>query len=183
MSKQIRDKLIFEKSEYSLNQLIMNKYFRDYPERYIKPKYTISILRRGYVVTFEIIDSILFVKTIEMLIDRELNFTKNQEFDYKIPCDWYSGFLRIDDFRGEFDDEENPMAIYEFLEIRKGVLKKHHKIDHSNFILFKSSLFTKFKKSEEYQKTYLAWKNSKINDSEIEEIIYSSFMGCTECFE
>ena len=118
MTKQIGDLLIFKNKEYRLNNHLLNIFFRKFPEKYIRPKYLNSALWRGYVATFKIVNNKLFVKKIEILSDGNFNFEKIKEFDYEKLCEWYSGFIRIDEFRGEFDDETNTEATYEFLEIR-----------------------------------------------------------------
>ena len=119
MTKQISDSLIFENEEFLLTNNLLGDYFRIFPEKYIKPKYVISNLWRGYVATFEIVNDKLFVKKIEILSDGKFNFEIFKEFDYEKPCEWYSGFIRIDEYRGEFDDEKNIEATYKLLEIKK----------------------------------------------------------------
>lgn len=180
MTKQIRDTLIFNNKEYSLNKDLLNDYFRIFPEKIIKPKHVITALWKGYVATFKISNNKLFVKKIEILRDANFNFELLKEFEYEKPCDWYSGFIRIDEFRGEFDDEENTNATYEFLEIRNGNLNKIHCLNFKNFKSFKNSLFNKFKGTDDYNNEFLKWKHSELSDSEIEELIYSSFMSYTK---
>ncbi len=159
-----------------MSNVLLNDYFKLFPEKYFSPKYVISALWRGYIATFEISNDQLFVKKIEILSDRDFNFELFKEFDYKKPCDWYSGFIRIDAFRGEFDDEQNTEATYEFLEIKNGNLKKIHCLNFKDFIEFKNNLYAKFKKTDEYNDLFLRWKTSELDELEIEEHIYSRFM-------
>lgn len=180
MTRQIRDRLLFKNKDIHINQDLLNRYFRIYPERYFKTKYSISGLWKGYIATFELLNNHLFVKKIELLVDGEFNFELVNDFDYEKPCEWYSGFIRIDSYRDEFDDEENPNSIYEFLEFKRGVLKKEHRFNHSDFVEFKNSLYEKFKQMDEYQKKVAYWKNAGLNDEETHEYIYPYFMDSLE---
>ncbi|MEG1026478.1 MAG: hypothetical protein RSF34_18535 [Flavobacterium sp.] len=183
MTTQIKDSLLFDNKEYSLNTVLLDDYFKIFPEKHISPKHLITALWRGYIATFEIVSGKLFVKKIEILSDGKFNFELFKEFNYEKPCEWYSGFIRIDEFRGEFDDEKNTEATYEFLEIKNGNLKSKLCLNFADFIKFKNSLYNKFKQTEEYNDQYLRWKPSELSEEEIEEYIYSSFMRYTKQIE
>jgi hypothetical protein len=62
MTKQICDRLFYDDQETYINQNLLSRYYRIYPEKYIKPKYSISGLWKGYKATFEILNNLLFVK-------------------------------------------------------------------------------------------------------------------------
>jgi hypothetical protein len=50
---------------------------------------------------------------------------------------WFSGLIRIDDFRGKYDDEDDEEGIYELLEIRDGNFIRHWKLNFVDFNDFK----------------------------------------------
>lgn len=108
------DKVIFEGTTYKLHSTPLSQYFHKYPQRHPKnlepnPK---TIIRssgnwRGYLATFEIVDSALFVKDITIQINNPAAtmdnvddmFMQKSVLDHCIPnsdslkLSWYSGIL------------------------------------------------------------------------------------------
>jgi hypothetical protein len=167
---QFPDKIIYNGKEYSLHSNPMEEYFRKYPDR--KPKNGImsTALWRGYVATFEIRDSQLFLKDIEI----EVRDTTGKE-KYKtkwisamkevlpagetsIKIDWLTGILvipygKIVDYvhMGYASTYEN----YILLEIQTGKLNKEKKFGYKDYTRFKDRQFEAFRKTDEYKKLKL----------------------------
>ncbi len=100
MTRQIRDRLIYNENEYGLNVELLERYFREFPNKKPESELKETALWRGYIATFEIKDQQLYVREIEIFKNADLNakvvkdlFPNNKKFD------WFSGLIRIDDFR------------------------------------------------------------------------------------
>ena len=174
MTRQASDLLLYEKQEYYLNVEILNEYFKKYPDKYFKSESCNTSLWRGYIAVFEIKKDLLYVKKIKILTSN--NFRKLNDFCYKEPCDWFTGLIRIDDFKGEFDDEDNMEAVFEYLEIKNGVLRNHYRLKFDEFKRFKNSLFKRYKKTPEFQKELAVWHNAGLNITESKKIISKNFL-------
>jgi len=174
MTRQIRDILIYNGYEYYLNDEYLEQFFEQFPEKKPVIESSFSALWRGYVATFEIVEEQLFVKRISVFSECNLDefFPNSRKFD------WFTGLIRIDDFRGEYDDENDPSAIFEFLEIVNGNLKNIWKLNYLDFIAFKEIQFDYFKTTQDYANLYLLWRknNPKIPDSDIDKYISESIM-------
>jgi len=171
MTKQIKDSLIYEGKEYYLNQEILEFFFDAFPEKKPKMDSYMTALWRGYVATYEIKEKELFIQDIDWFSPNP-NFSPTDFLQENFPGNkfhWFSGLLRIDDFRGEYDDEDNENAIYELLEFNKGNFIKHWKLDHKEFVAFKDILFEDFKKTTDYEKVFGLWRGN--NPDMKEEII------------
>jgi len=179
MTRQIRDRLIYGGDEYHLSEEILEDYFKQNPN--IKPKSEIlcTALWRGYIATFEIKENQMFVQKLEMLEDTGLNLKITRElFPINNKFDWYTGLIRIDDYRGEWDDE-NEDAIFEYLEIYKGDLVQKRTMNFEELEIFKEYQFEYFKTTEEYKKAYSLWKNNnpKMDVTEIDYYIYKGLLN------
>ncbi|MGH1519843.1 hypothetical protein [Chryseobacterium sp. JK1] len=176
MTQQIRDSLLYEGKEYHLNNEILEYYFKEFPEHKPKDIGALSACWRGYVALFEIKNKELLIKNINCLSSAE-NEKYHDILTHFFPHKkyaWFSGLIRIDDFRGEYDDENNEHAIYELLEIREGNFINHWKLNFEEFNEFKKMLFIDFKTTTEYEKLFLTWKNNNpgITEIEINEYIF-----------
>lgn len=175
MTQQIRDILIYNDKEYYLNSEILEYYFQEFPEKRPETNSIMTACWRGHVSTFEIVNNELLIKEIDWLDWDEANNKKNLKFDLfpNNKFDWFTGFIRIDDFRGKYDDETNENGIYELLEVNKGNLVNHLKLNYNDFITFKELLFLDFKETSKYDKVVLKWKtnNPKMEQSEIDKYI------------
>lgn len=181
MTQQIRDALLYKDKEYYLNNEILEYYFNEFPER--KPENTggFSACWRGYVAFFEIKNNELIIRKINCLFNQEREKYKQKLKDLfpSKKYDWFSGLIRIDDFRGKYNDENNEEAIYELLEIREGNLIKHWKLNFEDFNEFKKTIFIDFKTTKEYEKLFLKWKNNNpgITEKEINEYIFKCLIN------
>ena len=161
MTRQIRDTIIYEDNEYYLNEEILEKYFYQFPEKKPEIDGVMTACWRGYITTFEILDKALIIKEIDWLVfgDERVN-NKVYPFTAGDTYTWFSGLLRIDSFRGDFDDEDDENGIYELLEIRGGEFVAHWKLNYEEFCEFKDILFHDFKETEEYKSLFAKWKNN-----------------------
>lgn len=175
MTKQIQDKLIYNGNQYYLNEEIFEDYFSEFPNKKPELLGVMTALWRGYVATFEIRDNELLIKKIDWFSTKE--FDDNDFINKNFPNNkysWFSGLIRIDKYRGEFDEENNSEAIYELLEIKKGDLIKHWRLNHEDFMIFKEIIFEDYRKTEDYEKLYGLWRknNPKLKKDKIDEYIY-----------
>lgn len=184
MTYQIRDKLIYDSKEYYLNVEILEQYFQQYPEK--RPEFEISCtaLWRGYVAIFEIKNNELLIKELDWLTDIDFNMQsfRNQLFPNN-KLKWYSGLIRVDDFRGEFDEEpEN--GIFEYLEIDDGNLKQKRTFNFEQLQIFKKEQYEYFLLSDEVEILYELWRsnnaNGIINKESVNKIILKNIMEYTK---
>ena len=161
MTRQIRDTLIYKGNEYDLNEEILEKYFCQFPEKKPEINGVMTACWRGYVVTFEILDEALIIKEIDWLVfGDEMENDKVYPFTAGDRYTWFSGLIRIDGFRGDFDDEDDENGIYELLEIRDGAFVSHWKLNYEEFCEFKEILFHDFKETADYELLFAKWKNN-----------------------
>ena len=179
MTQQIRDTLLFEGKQYYLNSEILEGYFREFPELQPETDVVCTALWRGYIARFEIRDDQLFIADLEIMAYDDLSTKSvldeicpnNKKFE------WYSGLIRIDEFRGEFDNE--PLeGLFEFLEIKNGNFVQKRIMNHAQLERFKQEQFDYFMISDDYTAVYELWKTNNegiavetINNSIREEIL------------
>ena len=181
MTYQIRDKLIYDGKKYFLNNEILVYYFNKFPHKKPKSNSTWSDCWRGYYATFEIVNNELIIKEFDLLDWVETNIEEKPQFalfpDNKYS--WFTGFIRIDDYRGEYDDENNEEGIYELLEIKNGNFVNHWKLNYDDFMTFKEILFENFRKTSSYIETVLEWKNNnpKMKQDEIDNYIFKNIIN------
>ncbi|MGV0923747.1 hypothetical protein [Empedobacter tilapiae] len=180
MTWQIRDTIEFNGLIYDLNEYLLDKYFIKFKKQ--RPEMTVadSACWRGHIVNFEIRDEYLIIKNIDFLSqngkaegEKFINkYFSNRKFE------WFSGLLRIDNFKGDYDDEFNENSIFEYLEIKKGKLINYWKFNYNEFQEFKSVLFSEFKKLKEYDAIFSDFKkaNLKIKYSEIDNKIQQNII-------
>lgn len=183
MTQQIKDKLIYDKKEYYLNVELMEGYFRDFPEKFPKFDVDCTALWRGYIATFEIKNNELYIKKLDWLADIDFNMKSlRDEIFPNNKFEWYSGLIRIDDFRGEFDLEPKN-GIFEYLEIIKGNFKQKRVFNYSELQDFKKAQFDFFLISEEIEIIYDFWRrnneNGIINKEAVKKIIFENIMEYT----
>lgn len=183
MTRQITDKLIFENKEYYLNVELIELFFREFPEK--RPEFEVqcTALWRGYVATFEIKNNELLIKEIDWLTN--IDFTMKSFRDEIFPnnkFEWYSGLIRVDDFRGEFDeDPEN--GIFEYLQIENGTFIKKMVFDYNELQDFKKEQYEYFLMSDDVELLYDFWRKNNekgiINKENVNKIIYKNIMEYT----
>jgi len=183
MTRQIKDKLIYQNREYYLNVELLENYFREFPDK--RPYFEISCttLWRGYVAVFEIKNNELLIKEIDCLTDIDFNMVSqgNEIFTNK-KFEWFSGLIRIDDFRGEFDSESES-DIFEYLQIENGNFIQKRIFNYRDLQDFKREQYEYFLLSEEVEKVYEFWRrnneNGIVNKDQLNKIIFENIMEYT----
>lgn len=180
MTQQIRDSLHYKGKKYSLNNEILEYFFKEFPEKKPKNIGSFSACWRGYVADFEIKNNELIIKKIRWMFSKESE-DHHRTLKNIFPDDkynWFSGLIRIDDFRGKYDDEDDEEGIYELLEIRDGNFIRHWKLNFVDFNDFKKIIFTNYKTTKEYEKLFLLWKNNNpgITATKINEYIFQNII-------
>jgi len=164
-TSQTPDKIIYKGQEYSLNTNPLEAFFEKNPDLRPKCEITSTALWRGYIATFEIQDSQLFVKDIVIMDEDTLSDPHkttwksvfNQVFPNQkhIKVDWMKGLLVIPN--GELVNYVHMgyASIYEnyiLLEIDKGNLIHEKNIKSEEYEKLKDRQFNAFKKTNEYKK-------------------------------
>ena len=162
---QYPDKIFFNGKTYSLHTNPLEIYFEKYPDKKPKGGLMSSALWRGYVATFEIRDSQLIVKDIEIQIwdttsgknnDIKWKSVLNEVFHEKkdMKVDWLTGLLvlpygKIVNYvhMGYGSTYEN----YYLLEIDKGDFVKTKQFGYKDYEKFKDNQFKAFKQTDEYK--------------------------------
>jgi len=160
------DKLIYNGIEYNLHSNPLESYFEKNPDKRPKGGVMSTALWRGYVATFEIRDSMLYVKDIQIpywdTTDNNNHDTKwksvlNEVFpeQKEIKVEWLTGILVL-----PYGDLVNYVHMgygstyknYILLEIHKGILKKEKRYNYKEYEKFKEKQFQAFKRTDEYNK-------------------------------
>jgi hypothetical protein len=153
MTMQIPDYLHYNGRSYALNEELLHDFFDENQD--LKPRADVqsTALWRGYMAKFEIRNNELFIASFEIFTDLKLNKQqlKEQVFKEGDKLTHYSGMIRIDDFRGEFDKEPET-GIFEYLQIRNGDLIKHWQLNHTQLQKMKELQFEYFKLTDNYNK-------------------------------
>ena len=174
MTTQIRDKLIYKGKIYYLNDELLEKYFKQFPEHKPAVDGSFSALWRGYIATFEIQDNEFFLTEMEVIANTELNTASilNQVFPDSKKMDWYSGLIRISGFQGRFDKEPKD-AIFELLEIHQGNVVQKRIMNFDELQAFKQEQYEYFLLSDDVEPIYELFKknNKGITETRINEII------------
>jgi len=158
---QIPDEILYNGKTYSLHSNPLESYFEKNPDKRPKGGVVSTALWRGYVATFEIRDSSLYLKDIkiEEWEDGDNNksywksvlketFTENE-----LKLDWYTGLMII-----PYGKMINYVHMgygssykrYILLEIHNGILANEYKFNNKEFIEFKIKQFEAFKKTTKY---------------------------------
>lgn len=183
MTRQIRDKLIFGNQEFYLNVELIEEYFREFPEKRPKFKIQCTSLWRGYVAKFEIRNNELIINELNWLTDIDFNMKSlRDEIFPNNKFEWYSGLIRIDDFRDEFDLEPDE-GIFEYLQVENGNFIKKMVFDYEELQDFKKEQYECFLLSSEVEILYDFWRKNNekgiINIENVNKIIYKNIMNFT----
>ena len=163
---QYPDKIIYNGKMYKLQSNPLEVYFKNNPDKKPESEIRSSALWRGYVATFEVKDTQLFLKDIEIQYQDTTSKEKN-EYKWRsvinevfpnqkdIKVDWMTGLLVLPHGKlvnyvhmGYSSKYEN----YILLEIDKGNLKKEKHFKYKNYERFKKKQFKAFKQTEDYKK-------------------------------
>ena len=180
MTQQIKDTLTFEGETYDLNTEIVENFFNQFPEKRPKTEISCTALWRGYIATFEIESNELILNDIQWLKNIDFELESKLSTIFTTPkADWYSGLIRIDNFRGEFDWEpEN--GIFEYLEIAKGNFIKKWTFTYPELQAFKEEQYEYFIISDEVENVYDLYRrnneNGLVNKESVNEVIKKHLM-------
>lgn len=165
---QYPDKIIYKGKEYMLHSNPMEFYFEKYPEKRPHGQVGSTALWRGYVATFELIDSQLFLKDIEVQTSTKDASTGESSYGWesklcyvlpdttqKMKIDWLTGLLVIP--HGKMINYVHmgygsTYSKYILLEFENGNLVKERRFNHKKYERFKDRQFQAFKQTEEYKR-------------------------------
>lgn len=184
---QYPDKIFFEGKEYNLHSNPLESYFEKNPDKRPKGGVMSTALWRGYVATFEVRDSQLFVKDIQIqywdTTDKKSHDTKWKSVMTEVfpdqnnaKVDWLSGLLVL-----PFGKLVNYVHMgygstyekYFLLEIDKGNYIKSKQFDYKLYEIFKDKQFAAYKKTEEYKETKAKLKKDGSSDEFIDGFLRS----------
>lgn len=176
------DKIIYQGKVYSLHTNPLEFFFKIYPEKRPQNGSISTNLWRGYVATFEIIDSVLYLKDIEIETyvkkKRTWKSVLKEVFpdSDRVKIDWIEGLLVIP--YGKLKNYvhmgyASEYSNYILLEIDKGHLKKEMEFDSEQYSKFRKKQFEAFRKSSEYEekKRLLREQNSRMTDEFIDSFL------------
>jgi hypothetical protein len=174
MTRQICDTITYRGEVFSLNKEILKSFFWKNPQKKPRSKSDLTALWRGYIATFEIIESELFVKKIETFADTNLRLKEvtNKVFPGLRKLDWYSGLLLLGNSVGRYYDED-PTANFVLLEIQNGDLTNSRRLDYKELSELKKELFNNFKLTDKYNKFFAGLKATMpdMTEYEIDQVL------------
>lgn len=197
---QQADKLFFEGKNYSLFSNPLEQYYKKNPEKKLPMvayengslvNYpTCNALWRGYIATFELIESRLYLKELKVLVpygDCGREDTMKSVLDEAFPAkeqrfaSWYTGYLVVPtgkrisydhmDYSSQYDE-------YLVIQIAAGIMTCAKKMNAAEFIELRKAQFEAFKKTEQYislMKKDLENPDNKNRSKEDLEIFYYRF--------
>lgn len=92
---QTPNRIIYEGEMFSLTNILLADYFREYPDKYPSGPFSTD-LWRGYRATFEVRDNRIFLSDIEIYSDdgsRFVSVLKEVYPEGDLEIDWFSGIL------------------------------------------------------------------------------------------
>lgn len=187
---QIPDRIIHNGQEYSLNSNPLEGYFEKFPDKRPVGGIMSTALWRGYVATFEIKNSRLFLEDIEIEYE-DITSMESDNIKFKsvinevfpgqkeIILDWFTGLLVIP--HGELVNYVHmgygsTYEKYILLEIDKGYLKQEKNFKHKEYEKFKEKQFQAFKRTEEYEKIKTELQKNGDRDDEFIDAFIRNFV-------
>ncbi|NKI27138.1 hypothetical protein HCG49_11245 [Arenibacter sp. 6A1] len=171
MTKQISDTLLYEGSVYFLNDDLLEKYFIEFPDKMPDFEVISSDLWKGYSAEYKIKEGQLFINKLKVLAREayRMRSVLKEVFPNDTKMEWFSGLIRIDDFKGEFALEPEE-AIFEYLEIYKGNYVQKRIFDFSQLQDFKKAQFEHLIASDEMPSMYELWHKIHAADKYYKEM-------------
>jgi hypothetical protein len=181
MTWQVKDTLKFHNKTYDLNVTLLEKYFREFRNKIPKVDVIDTACWRGHIVNFEILNKELLINKIVFLGENGENIGENftlENFSNR-KFEWFSGFIRIDNFKGDYDEEKDRNAIFEYLEIKYGNLINHWELNWDEHREFKFMLLSEFKELQEFKILFhdIQKDNNKMKYIEIENKIFEQIIS------
>ena len=180
-TEQTSDRIIYNGKEYSFNANPLESYFEKHPDKRPKSNSMSSDLWRGYISTFEIKDSLLFLKDIKIEVyehskkkksEIKLVSVRNKVFPNQkiVKIDWETGLFLLPIGKITNYVYMGYVPIYEnyiLLEIHEGVLIREKRFTGEQYERFREEQLQAFKETDEYEKTKEDLKNKgRVNDIE-----------------
>lgn len=158
MTRQIKDILIINNKEYPINDNLLNYFFELNPHLFIKRKYIVTCLWRGYIATFELKNKSLFLNKIELLMGSDYQFEEINIYEKDKIFKFFTGFIQTES---------------KYLYFEEGILKKefYNNDDLSKFV---NELIEKYSNSKAYLKIKNELQKIEISDKEIDQILILS---------
>jgi len=144
---QFPDIIIYKGKKYDLHTNPLEIYFEKYPNR--RPRGTdCTALWRGYIATFEIKDSQLYLKDIVIEVGNEYPPIRKSVFPFikLVKVDWFTGLLVLP-YGKIVNYVHMGVSTYEhyiLLEIHNGNLTKEKQFDYREYEEFKEKQFEAF---------------------------------------
>ena len=170
------DILLYKGKMYSLYTNPLEGYFKKYP--YKKPKTSVRSTSnwRGYVATFELIDSTLFLRDIQIKERDEKNRLRTKSVMSEVfpgqeivNVEWFSGLLTLPYgqlLKYVHMGYSSAFEHYLILEIRQGTLTKSKDFEHKDYTHFKDRQFELFRQTAEYREAISVLKKESNSTEE-----------------
>lgn len=195
---QIPDNIIYNGKSYDLQSSPMDNYFKSHPDKRPRRQVYSQNLLRGYITSFEVRDSQLYISDIQLQVpdtSGEANHHTNWKhlktklksvFAEVFPGqkefaeDWTNGLMELTfgdtvsySDKGFTASHEN----YIILEIDKGKLKQSKQFGYKDFVTFKQKQFKAFTDTDEYFRTRITLKKRGLAAGMIDAIIKDAIIG------
>jgi hypothetical protein len=193
---QIPDALTFRGQKYALFVNPLEAYFKSHKERKPKGGVISSALWRGYVASFELRDSALYVSDIE-IEEWTTDSSNERETTWKsvvqsaFPdsseryCTWYSGLLVLP--VGEMTSYVHMgyASLYEkylVLRVKDGLLTKVREFTGKEYFEFKKRQFQAYKATDEFQASLKELTKDGSDPKEMEGFLFEYEIEYTSRF-
>ena len=186
---QYPDKIIYNNKEYSLLTNPLEKFFDKNEDKVPKGGVISSALWRGYIATFEIVDNQLYVKDIQIQIEKNDDYEWKSVINEVFPdiserkLDWFSGLLTLPFGKiinyvhmGYGSTYEN----YNLIEIANGKSINFKSFNYKEYENFKNKQFELYKKSTEYKTRKRDLKVEGWKEKDIDSFLRSFVIQYTE---
>lgn len=173
MTQQVKDTFIYNGKKLAIDQYLLEDYFNEFPDQRPTSEVFFTALWRKYIVTSEIANGQLVVKSIKVLSSNEEIELEDWKGDFPLnkKFDWFSGLIRIDENR--LTDWKEEGEYFEYLEVYKGDLKRVISLSKDEIKTFREEQFDCFKTTETYKIVFAEWQqtNSKWNSEKVDHLI------------
>lgn len=182
--KYIPDRIQINGNEYDYRFHHLEQYFNYYPDKRIVQNKDSTIVNRGYIAFYEILDDELYLRDIKVESSKDsINFVSVREkfspsTEERIPLRWVNGVVQIglgiDDFK---NDSLRPLNNNNLIfEIQRGKIKRKLQFNKEEMRIFKNFQWNKFRTTNEYLLIYRRLQNLGLSESEINVHIYNNVL-------
>lgn len=182
--KYIPDRIQINGKEYDYRFHHLEQYFNYYPDKRIVQNKDSTIVNRGYIAFYEILNDELYLRDIKVESSKDsTNFVSVREkfspsTEELIPLRWVNGVVQIglgvDDFK---NDSLRPLNDNNLIfEIQRGKIKRKVQFNKDEMRIFKNFQWNKFRTTNEYLLIYRRLQNMGLSESEINVHIYNNVL-------